>query len=35
MTFSIKEVDLLVEKMRQFSVLYDNRSAIKIIAGEA
>lgn len=35
MTFSIKERDLLVEKMRQFSVLYDNRSAIKIIAGEA
>lgn len=35
MTFSIKERDLLVEKMRQFSVLCDNRSAIKIIAGEA
>lgn len=35
MTFSIKEPDLLVEKMRQFSVLYANRSAVKIIAGEA
>lgn len=32
--FSIKERDLLVQKMKQFSILYDKRSATKIVAGE-
>lgn len=33
--FPIKELDVLVEKMKQFFVLYDNRGATKITAEES